>query len=243
LESLAKNSRGLEQLPRIAYIYQFYGLQHSSGEKPLFEPIIYGDNVDKLLPAIVHPNEILDGGIVRGYAYGGMAETYDIQNHPIVLELYNRHSIDLCFAGVVLTVGQSTEAERERSVAIAAKLVKDVLAADGVIITRLGGGATNVDLAQTADLCEQLGVKTVICNFLMGTTADESLVFNSPAVDAIVAMGGLSSSVNLPSVNKLIGKPLQFGNKQANDSITVPLSNVDGAMNAIGASKMRIREF
>jgi hypothetical protein len=77
----------------------------------------------------------------------------------------------------------------------------------------------------------------------MGATADESLVFNSPAVDAIVAMGALSSSVILPRVDKLIGKPLQFDNKQANDSITIPFNTVDGAMNAIGASKMRIREF
>jgi sarcosine reductase len=243
LESLAQNSKGLEQLPRIAYIYQVYGLQHSAGDKPLYEPIFYGDNVNKLLPTIVHPNEILDGGIVRGYAYGGFTETYDIQNHPIVLELYNRHGIDLCFAGIVLTVGQSTEPERERSVAIATKLVKHVLAADGVIITRLGGGATNVDLAQTAELCEQFGVKTVICNSINRSTADESLVFNSPAVDAIVGIGNLSSSVNLPSVDKLIGKPLMFGDKQANDSITISPNMVDGVMNAIGASKIRIREF
>jgi sarcosine reductase len=243
LESLAQNSKGLEHLPRIAYIYQFFGLQHSSGDKPLYEPIFYGDNVNKLLPTIVHPNEILDGGLVRGYAYGGAAETYDIQNHPIVLELYNRHGIDLCFAGVVLTVGQATEPERDRSVAIAAKLVKHVLAADGVIITRLGGGATNVDLAQTAGLCEQLGVKTVICNSILGATSDESLVFNSPAVDAIVGIGSLASPVNLPSVDKLIGKPLQFGDKQANDSITISIHLINGAMNAIGASKIRTREF
>lgn len=243
LDSLAQNSKGLEILPRIAYIYQFYGLQHSSGEKPLYEPIFYGDSVYKLLPTIVHPNEILDGGLVRGYAYGGFTETYDIQNHPIVLELYNRHGIDLCFAGVVLTVGQSTEPERERSVAIAAKLVKHVLAADGVIITRLGGGATNVDLAQTAELCEQLGVKTVICNSIIGNTADESLVFNTPKVDAIVSIGSLGSFINLPSVDKLIGNPIQFGDKQANDNITIPASLLNGTMNAIGASKVRIREL
>jgi glycine reductase complex component B subunit alpha and beta len=243
LESLAQNSEGLEKLPRIAYIYQLYGLQHSSGEKPLHEPIFYGDNVNKLLPTIVHPNEILDGGIVRGYAYGGFTETYDIQNHPIVLELYNRHGSDLCFAGVVLTVGQATEPERERTVAISAKLVKHVLAADGVIITRLGGGATNVDLAQTAELCEHLGVKTVICNSITGATSDESLVFSSPAVDAIVGIGSLSSSVKLAKVDKLIGKPLPFGDKQANDNITVSFNIVNGAMNAIGASKMRIREL
>jgi glycine reductase complex component B subunit alpha and beta len=243
LDSLALTSKGLEQLPRIAYIYQFFGLQHSAGEKPLSEPMFYGDNAYKLLPTIIHPNEILDGGVVRGFAYGGSAETYDFQNHPIVLELYNRHGIDLCFAGVVLTVGQSTEPERERSVAIAAKLVKHVLASDGVIITRLGGGATNVDLAQTAEKCEQLGVKTVICNNIMGATADEGIVFNSPLVDAIIGMGSLSSTITLPAVDKLIGKPLKIGDRQPQESLTITAYRINGSQNAIGASKLKIHEL
>jgi glycine reductase complex component B subunit alpha and beta len=243
LDSLAQSSKGLEHLPRIAYIYQFFGLQHSSGEKPLSEPMFYGDSAYKLLPTIVHPNEILDGGVVRGFAYGGAAETYDIQNHPIVLELYHRHGIDLCFAGVVLTVGQATEPERDRSVSIAAKLVKHVLAADGVIITRLGGGATNVDLAQTAEKCEQLGVKTVLCNNIVGATADEGLVFNSPLVDAIVAVGSLNAILNLPRVDRLIGKPLMLGDKQPQESLTMSPYRINGSQNAIGASKLRIREL
>jgi glycine reductase len=245
LESLAANSKDMEQLPRIAYIYQCYGLQHLSGDKPLHEPIFYGDNTYKLMPTIVHPNELLDGALVRGYAYGGSAETYDIQNHPIVLELYNRHGKDVCFAGVVLTVGQSTEPERERSVAIAAKLVKHVLAADGVIITRLGGGATYVDLAQTAELCEKIGVKTVACISIMANDrgTKNSLIFNSQSINAIVSMADFPVPVTLPHVDRLLGGPLNIFEKSAGDEITVPPRMIEGASNVIGASKIRVREF
>ena len=79
---LSEADKGLEQLPRIAYVYQIHALQQSV-EKPPDEPIFYGDNVGQLLPTILHPNEILDGAIVRGYYCMGH-QTYSIQNHPIV---------------------------------------------------------------------------------------------------------------------------------------------------------------
>ena len=122
LGSLAETCKEMEHLPRVAYVYQVHALQQAV-EKPPDEPIFYGDNASKLLPTIVHPNEILDGAIVRAYRCRGQ-ETYSIQNHPMVLGLYSKHGKDLCFVGVVATVSQSTEPERERSAAVAAKLVK-----------------------------------------------------------------------------------------------------------------------
>jgi sarcosine reductase len=117
-------------------------------DKPVNEPIFYGDNVSKLLPTIVHPNEILDGGLVRGYYCQGV-ETYSIQNHPMIRELYKRHGKELYFVGVVVTAAQFTEPDRERSAVTAAKLVKEVLGADGAVLTKIGGGAPHIDLAQT----------------------------------------------------------------------------------------------
>ena len=49
----------------------------------LDEPILYGDNVRSLLPTVLHPNEVLDGAVIAPYwAFG--AETYSVQNHPVV---------------------------------------------------------------------------------------------------------------------------------------------------------------
>jgi glycine reductase len=237
LGPLTEAGKGMEHLPRVAYVYQIHGLQHSL-DKTANEPIFYGDNVRKLLPTIAHPNEILDGAVLRGYAYGGAQETYDIQNHPMVLELYNRHGTDLCFVGVVITVGQFTEPERDRSVAIAANLVKSVLGADGAVFTRTGGAATHVDMAQTAELCEELGVKTavVVSSMLQGNTSEGALVFTTPKVDAIVNAGDFGRSITLPPMEKVIGGP-------AKEKIKVANYPVDGASNTIGASRVRIFEI
>lgn len=237
LGSLAKAGMEMEHLPRIAYVYQIDGLQHSL-EKPMNEPIFYGDNVSKLLPTIVHPNEILDGAIVRGYTYGDAQETYDIQNHPMVLELYDRHGTDLCFVGVVITIGQFTEPERERSAAIAANLVKSVLGADGAVFTRTGGWATHVDMTQTAELCEELGVKTVVVaqSVSRDDTTESALVFGTPRVDAIVSVAPIGGSITLPPMERVIGGPVE-------GEIRATTYSIAGASNTIGASRVRMREI
>ena len=243
LEPLSGAGKGLEHLPRIAYVYQIHSLQQSA-DKPLNEPIFYGDNVSKLLPTIVHPNEILDGAIIRGYFCQGQ-ETYSIQNHPMVRELYNRHGKDLCFVGVVITVAQSTEPERERAAAMAAKLVKSVLGADGAILTKIGGGAPHVDLAQTCELCEELGVKTsvVVADLSTDATSEGALLFNTPRADAIVNVGDFSGATTLPPMERVVGGPVTFRNgNPAEGEIEVINHLINGAMSQLGASRWMMRE-
>src|SRR5256712_267868 len=45
-------------LPRVAYVFQIHSHQRPTG---LDEGILYGDPVRRMLPTIVHPNEVLDG--------------------------------------------------------------------------------------------------------------------------------------------------------------------------------------
>ncbi|MDE3075678.1 MAG: hypothetical protein KGJ86_09620, partial [Chloroflexota bacterium] len=80
-----------EELPRVAYVYQLHS--HQVPTVP-GEPLLYGDNCRHLLPTILHPNEILDGAVVRSYHHLNM-ETYDIQNHGLILDLYRRHGREL----------------------------------------------------------------------------------------------------------------------------------------------------
>lgn len=241
LGSLDEVSNGMEHLPRVAYIYQIHALQQ--GVVPN-EPIFYGDNASKLLPTIVHPNEILDGAIVRNYWCRGH-ETYSIQNHPIILELYKRHGKDLCFAGVVITTAYATELERERAAVLAAKLVKWVLGADGVILTKTGGGAPHIDLAQTCDACEELGVKTtlIVQDESKGESSDTALLFSTKHADAIVNVGSYDGLITLPAVERVIGGPVIIDNNgPADGEIVVPVYTLSGAMNQIGASKLMVRE-
>jgi sarcosine reductase len=132
-------NQGSKELPRIAYIFPMHSHQHPTRQN---EPVFYGSNIQGFMPTIVHPNEILDGALMFSYS----AFTWFAQNHPVIHELYRRHGRDLWFAGVVLTIAPVTIAEKERNTALAARLAKEVLNADGVIATKIGGGAVDTDL-------------------------------------------------------------------------------------------------
>ena len=57
----------LSHLPRVAYVFQIHSHQRPTG---VDEGILYGDPVRRMLPTVVHPNEILDGAVVRGFPGG-----------------------------------------------------------------------------------------------------------------------------------------------------------------------------
>jgi len=150
-----------KKLPKVAYIFMAHCTSYPAIPG---EPILYGDNIRLLLPTTIHPNEILDGAVVNPYDGVG-TETYVLQNHPIITELFSRHGKDLDFAGVILTVSRVTEPERVRSAMMAANMAKWILGADGVILTKASSGATDIDTAQTAQACEDLGMKAVLIIF------------------------------------------------------------------------------
>src|SRR3989454_2901117 len=136
----------LAHLPRVAYVFQIHSHQRPTG---LDEGILYGDPVRRMLPTIVHPNEVLDGAVLRGFM-GRSVTTWATQNHPMIRALYAQHGRTLWFAGVVVTVAQATEPERVRSAFLAAGLVAHTLGADGAVFTKIGGGAPPARMAPAA---------------------------------------------------------------------------------------------
>ncbi|MBW1766048.1 MAG: hypothetical protein JRJ65_03235 [Deltaproteobacteria bacterium] len=199
---LTEIDRGIEHLPKVAYIFMVHCTSYPAIPG---EPVLYGDNVRSFLPSIVHPNEVFDGGIVNPYDGIG-TETYVIQNHPVIKELYRRHGKDLCFVGVILTVSRVTEPERERSAAMAANMAKSILNADGVILTKASSGAPDIDLAQTAQSCEEVGVKSVLIIFDRSSRGEIGEVFNLPGARAIVSTANQYTTLHLPCVERIIGK-------------------------------------
>jgi hypothetical protein len=188
-------------LPRVAYVFQVHSHQRPTTPN---EPLLYGDNTHNLLPTIFQPNEVLDGAVLSGY---GSLKTYEIQNHPVILELYGRHNREVCFAGVVLTVAHNTVPERDRAVLIAANLVAHTLRADGVVLSKSGGGAPHVDMAQLGRACEQLGVKTSLIAWdstSLGSGDDGAALFNYPELNAIVNFGNSDGPIVLPRVERLL---------------------------------------
>jgi glycine reductase len=83
---------------------------------------------------------------------------------------------------------------------MAASLVKQVLGADGVVLTKIHGGLPHVDLALVAEECEKLGVKTAIYIqplISFGTLAD-TLLFNAEAVNLIITVGATMERSGFP---------------------------------------------
>ncbi len=122
--------------------------------------MFYGNAVPDILPIVVQPTEILDGAIAH---CGGFrcVTTYEIQNHPVILELMRRHGKELNFAGVLVTV-TSVEAKHRSLVSkMAANILKETLRADGLIVTKGVGGASTLCVGAIASEAEKLGIKSV----------------------------------------------------------------------------------
>jgi glycine reductase complex component B subunit alpha and beta len=237
LPPLVDVAKGAEGLPRIAYVFQVYmnQLQAIPGE-----PIVYGDSIRRLLPVIIHPNEVLDGAVINAFR-GGVSETYAIQNNPVIKELYRRHGKDICFVGVVLTVCHSDESDRDRTAFITAHMVKSVLGADGVVITKVSGGAPEVDMAQIADRCEELGVRTVLIMLQQLAVSDGGgALFNLPRVNAItVTSTAIGGPMSLPAMEKVIGRPVTlFSGVQASGEIKKMKRDIAGGEDQLGHSRV-----
>ena len=226
-------------LPRVAYIGQLFSRQR----KPqLDEPILYGTDTDGMLPVVLHPNEWLDGAVAPSYhcSLGG-AETYFYQNHAVIMELYRRHQArELNFAGTVATIASANNFDRERNCRFAANLVKWALQADAAILTKLGGGVPHTDLSETARLLENMGVKTAVqvTDLARDRRVESALLFNFPEVNAIVCIGGNSTSWKVPSVERVIAANSGLAELLAGPFELESLNAV-GVANQQGASRLR----
>ena len=235
-------NQGPKHLPRIAYIFPMHSHQHPTQQN---EPVFYGSNIQGFMPTIVHPNEILDGALMFSYS----AYTWFAQNHPVIHELYRRHGKDLWFAGVVLTVAPAVVAEKERNAYLAARLAKEVLAADGIIATKIGGGAVDTDLMLTYTRAEEMGMKAAL--IIMERYPDTGITFVPENVNALVTPGLTRDAITLPAVDRVIGgATLHLDNSNpdntnpdlapvpANHEITVWMGDLVGAISQVGASKL-----
>ena len=222
----------MSHLPRVAYVCQIHSHQRPTG---VDEGILYGDPIRRMLPTLVHPNELLDGAVVRGFM-GRNATTWAVQNHPVIRALYARHGHTLWFAGVVVTVAQATEPERVRSALIASGLVANVLGADGAVLTKIGGGAPHVDMAQAAAQCEALGIKTTLIVEDMSTdgSAEGMLLFNFPGMDALVNVGSGQQPLTLPAMERVVAAGDLA--ERLSGEIRVTYGTLCGAIEQIGAT-------
>jgi glycine reductase complex component B subunit alpha and beta len=222
---------GREGLPRVAYIGQIFSRQR----KPAVdEPIIYGTNTEGMLPVLLHPDEWLDGALVPSLnSWFGGTETYFYQNHPVILELYQRHRArEINFVGTVATVAGNDNFDRERQCHAAASLVKWTLGADG--------GLPHTDLAETARLLETMGVNTavMVTDASRDRRVESALLFNVPEVNAIVYNGGNGTEYQIGRVDRVVASTAELS-ALLNGPLHVRASEILGVTNQQGASRMR----
>ena len=194
-------------LPRVAYYCLMYSPQYDHHGKS--EPFYYGGELPSTLPTLIHPNELLDGGVVGYFPMKGL-DTFSIQNHGVINELYSRHGKDLIFAGMILGVAHENPLHRDRRALHAANLARHVLHADGIVLTKVHGGMMHMDLATVAEACERQGVRSVPFHqgvAAQGTLADHAL-FKSPLLDAALYLGVTVETCPLmPDPERFIGGP------------------------------------
>lgn len=171
----------------------------------------------------------------------GGTETYFYQNHPVILELYQRHHArEINFVGTVATVAGNDNLDRERQCHAAANLVKWTLNADGAVLTKYGGGLPHADLAETARLLELMGVKTsvMVSDVSRDRRVESALLFNVPEVNAIVYNGGNGTEYEVPKMARIIASTPELTELLAGP-LNVDASEVLGVTNQQGASRMR----
>jgi len=238
-EPVGPGENGRDGLPRVAYVGQIFSRQR----KPAVdEPILYGANTDGMLPVMLHPDEWLDGAIVPSlHSWFGGTETYFYQNHPIILDLYQRHHArEINFVGTIATIAGSDNFDRERHCCAAANLVKWNLQADGAVLSKYGGGLPHANLAETARLLEGMGIKTavMVSDVSRDRRVESALLFNVPEVDAIVYNGGNGTRWEVPRVDRVIAATPEFMEMLAGP-MTIDATNIVGVTNQQGASRMR----
>ena len=224
-------------VPRFAYIGQIHSRQRVA---EVDEQILYGANTVGMLPVLLHPNEWLDGAVVISHSNRGV-ETYLYQNHPIITELYRWHRDGkIALVGTIATMAGSDNDDRARNCMLAAQQAKWALAADGVILTKYGGGAPHADMALTARMCEALGIRTTVQveDMSRDRRAESSQLFNYAEVDAMVHVGGNDTRWSVPAVERAItGNPAEAAALGAPQWLDA--ARLCGVVSQQGASRLR----
>jgi len=233
---LDRSGGSLDGLPRVAYLMQL------NSHCEIREPFLYGGNARNYYPTILHPNEILDGAIVCGHYNIAAAlknTTYTLLNHPVILGLMRRHGTEIDFRGVVVSPEPSTLPDIARTSLLASGLLKDALRAQGVIITKEGGGHADVLLMESCNACERIGIKTVLIdNEWLGSdgSGEFPLLASSPLADVMVSVGNEDGRVRLPAMDRVIGGRRLVGgfDEDLEGDITLPVWFIPNAVSQAG---------
>ncbi|MEE9148948.1 MAG: glycine/sarcosine/betaine reductase component B subunit [Candidatus Tectomicrobia bacterium] len=223
-----------QRLPRVVYLFQV-------------RPLIYGDSFEKLLPTLLHPNEVMDGALV-GIRKGDASSrevTYFYQNPSVITSLYERDGEDLEFVGVVLFPTMTTDMDaKERAAEFTAKLMR-MLRIDGVCASSASGGNPWIEFMLCCQKCERAGIKTVlVLPESVGAPDDSGFVHYVPEAVSIVSSGRTTQSIALPAMERVIGGS-HFFHLDASPAgeLDIPIQYLLGCTTNLGHGRLAGKEY
>ena len=258
LGGMIKRDAETEKLPSVVYVMQ----PQSQMEEMGYNDLVYGWDMNHVVPTVMHPNEILDGAMVSGsfMPVSSKWSTYDFQNCPNIKALYREHGKTINFLGVIMSNLNVALEQKERSAQFVAQIANS-LGGDGAVVAEEGYGNPDADFVACIVALENAGVKTVgVTNECTGRDGQsQPLVTLDEKCDAIVSCGNVSELIELPTMETVLGE-LQalardgLSGGWAHDEILGPSVREDGSIimenNAmfcgdqiIGWSTKTVREF
>ena len=170
----------------------------------------YGLPIRDSLATLIHPNELFDGAIAtnttRAVAYS--PTTWDWQNHPLVLGLYQEQAAGrLTFVGVILErISFDTFHGKEVIAHNTAQLAAQV-GAGAALVSWIGSGNAFVEVMLTIRACERRGIKTTLVTYEYGGKdgVDSPLLYYAAEANAVVSTGSRDRWIKLPEAEKIIG--------------------------------------
>ena len=205
MEPITKRPEKVNSLPSVVLVLQ----PQSQMEEMGYNDLNYGWDCNHMLPTFMHPNEVLDGAMISGSFMPCSSKwaTYDFQNFPMIKRLYEEHGKTLNFLGVIMSNLNVALDQKERAAIFVAQMAK-TLGADSAIVAEEGYGNPDADFTACYVALENAGVKTVgLTNECTGRDgASQPLVSMDEKEDAIVSCGNVSTLIDLPAMETVLGE-------------------------------------
>ena len=205
LDPITKRSQEVNELPSVVFVMQCQSQMEELG----YNDLVYGWDMNKFIPTLIHPNEVLDGAIISGsfMPCSSKWSTYDFQNYPMIKKLYEEHGKTVNFLGVILSNLNVNLEQKKRSALFVAQMAKS-LGADGAVLAEEGYGNPDADFIECFVALEDVGVKTVgLTNECTGRDGQsQPLVTLDEKANAIVSTGNVSELIKLPPMETVIGE-------------------------------------
>ena len=233
LQSLTDSSRN-GNLPKVALVLQAQSQMENDG----YNDLVYGWDTNRMLPTLMHPNEILGGAVISGsfMPCSSKWSTYDFQNFPMIKKLMSEHGKTINFLGVIFSNLNVALEQKERAALFVAQIANNI-GADAAIVAEEGYGNPDADFIACIVALEDAKVKTVgLTNECTGRDgASQPLVNLDEKADAIVSCGNVSDMIELPPMPVVIGELESLARDGlsggwSNDAILGPSVRKDGSI-------------